>query len=319
MSPDAAVVRPRDDLRQVHPSELSKSNRFAPFLRVMTRFDHLKCLARDIAANLGRRTISWRGARTERDGYERECEQMSVQTVHSMPAKSLKIVALRPLYHGGDAESVCLIDRHGRREPIGRDPGRARIYDKSDDAGYCCVSTLPPLACARARPFSCCSRAAFGALGVRGLAGRGRAGGGASFGGGAFGLLRQRAFRSRAPRLALQHLFYRARHTWPSGGFAFSLSGFIGVFRALPGALLRFALRGWRKIHASAAGLGQPDSDRLLRRSCSMLALANPLDLLAHELAGLRARRFSLALVFLRSLDRFFARHSGRFPRGVCR
>src|SRR5262249_26976787 len=52
-----------------------------------------------------------------------------------------------------------------------------------------------------------------------------------------------------------------------------------------------------------------PDRDRLLRRTCTVLALANVIDFLAHELTGLRRGGLAFGLVTLRSFHRFLFRH----------
>src|SRR5687767_10633518 len=66
--------------------------------------------------------------------------------------------------------------------------------------------------------------------------------------------------------------------------------------RALP---LRLPLRGaplLRQLHARLPRLRQTDRDRLLRRPRAVLAFTNVMDLLAHELARLRAGRLALTL-----------------------
>ena len=50
------------------------------------------------------------------------------------------------------------------------------------------------------------------------------------------------------------------------------------------------SLPGRGQVDASLARLGEPDRNRLLRRSCAVFAFPNVLDLLAHELAGLCRR-----------------------------
>src|SRR5262249_5557120 len=61
------------------------------------------------------------------------------------------------------------------------------------------------------------------------------------------------------------------------------------------------------------------DRDRLLGRTGAVLALANVLHLLADELSRLRARRLSLGLVLLCSLQRLFVWHRYSFERGLFR
>src|SRR5689334_20874506 len=71
----------------------------------------------------------------------------------------------------------------------------------------------------------------------------------------------------------------------------------------------RRAFLGRRELHACTPCLGETDRDRLLRRSCAVLPLANVIHLFLHELPSLRARRFSFALVLPRALDRCSFRH----------
>src|SRR4051812_11689636 len=92
----------------------------------------------------------------------------------------------------------------------------------------------------------------------------------AARGGSAFALQRA-AHRARAPR--------RSR-TPPS-----ALAALLVTLGLSP--RLRRARLGRRHVDARTAGFGQPDGDRLLRRACSVLALANVIELLANELAGL--------------------------------
>jgi hypothetical protein len=61
-------------------------------------------------------------------------------------------------------------------------------------------------------------------------------------------------------------------------------------FGLLARGLRRSVLIRRRQVDARAACLGQADRDRLLRRARTVLAFADVLDLLAHELAGLGAR-----------------------------
>src|SRR5207302_9950272 len=85
-----------------------------------------------------------------------------------------------------------------------------------------------------------------------------------------------------------------------------------------PGRLLRLAFLGRRQVDARTARLRQADRDRLRGRAGAMLALADVLDLLAHELAGLRAGRLALALVALRAFDGFlFGHRAASFLRDV--
>ncbi len=77
------------------------------------------------------------------------------------------------------------------------------------------------------------------------------------------------------------------------------------LLRLLPGRT------GFRRsqLHARSPRFRQSDGDRLLGRSCAMFSFSDVLDLFAHELAGLRRRRFSLGLVASGTFNRFFFRH----------
>src|SRR5579859_3834268 len=108
----------------------------------------------------------------------------------------------------------------------------------------------------------------------------------ASCGGGA-GLTRQGRTRHSAARFALEHTGHRARYARPAPWPTLVLAGLVGVLRAFSRALRGLSLFGRRKCHARAAGLGQTDGHRLLRRSGTVFATANLMDLLAYELAGL--------------------------------
>src|SRR5512147_1959802 len=66
---------------------------------------------------------------------------------------------------------------------------------------------------------------------------------------------------------------------------------------ALPSLLGRRALLRHRQIDAGTPRLRETDGDGLLGRTGAVLALADVVDLLADELAGLGARRLPLSLV----------------------
>src|SRR5262249_28470230 len=55
---------------------------------------------------------------------------------------------------------------------------------------------------------------------------------------------------------------------------------------------------------------GQSDRDRLLRRSCAVLAFAHVMDLFAHELAGLGGGTLALTTIAPGSLERSLLRHA---------
>src|SRR5438477_3954476 len=56
---------------------------------------------------------------------------------------------------------------------------------------------------------------------------------------------------------------------------------------------------GRSELDAGAARFGKPNGNSLLRRACSVLALADVMHLLANKFARLSAGRFSLARVFV--------------------
>lgn len=63
--------------------------------------------------------------------------------------------------------------------------------------------------------------------------------------------------------------------------------------RLMVGRLRNLFFTGWRRqIHPRPARLGEPDGDRLLGRSCTVLAFANMFHLLAHVLPSFPAGSF---------------------------
>src|SRR6476646_6387010 len=87
------------------------------------------------------------------------------------------------------------------------------------------------------------------------------------------------------------------------------MAAFISPLRALARFLACLAFFGRLEIDSSPPRLRQANRDRLLRRSRSVLPLANVVHFLAHKFASLRAGRFSLAFILLRPLNRRFFRH----------
>src|SRR5262245_19282833 len=77
----------------------------------------------------------------------------------------------------------------------------------------------------------------------------------------------------------------------------FALAGLIGVFGAPARRLLGPSFAGRRQIDTGAACFGEADGDGLPRRARAMLALADLVDLVLHEFAGLRARRLAFTFV----------------------
>src|SRR5262249_61190217 len=67
---------------------------------------------------------------------------------------------------------------------------------------------------------------------------------------------------------------------------------------------------GRRQVAAGPPRFGQTDRDRLLRRSCAVLALAHVMDFLAHELTGLRARTLAFTAVASGTLERSLLWHA---------
>src|SRR6185503_4173144 len=106
--------------------------------------------------------------------------------------------------------------------------------------------------------------------------------------------------------LAFQPLQHRARS--PGRWRAALAAGAARRCRAAPRALLG-ARRRRRELHAGPARLRQSDRDRLLGGTRAVLALADVLDLLVDEFAGLRAWRLSRTLVGACFLECGLLRH----------
>src|SRR6266403_992525 len=105
--------------------------------------------------------------------------------------------------------------------------------------------------------------------------------------GGAPRLLRERSARRRPVWFALEGARHSARDAWPAARLPLALPCLIRVFGASAGPCLGFAFPRRAERHAGSPRLGQADRNRLLRRSCPVLAAANLSDLLMHEFAGL--------------------------------
>jgi len=85
-------------------------------------------------------------------------------------------------------------------------------------------------------------------------------------------------------------------------------------FFVITGSLLPCAGRclsapRWLQLHTGAPGLGKTNSDRLLGRSRAVLSFTDVVHLLAHEFAGLGARRFAFTRIFARAFQRLFFGH----------
>jgi len=70
------------------------------------------------------------------------------------------------------------------------------------------------------------------------------------------------------------------------------------------------------QFHACSTGLRQSNGNRLFGRTRPMLAFPNMMHLLANKFSRLCRRRFSLACVLARSIDRSLLRHIS-FPAGA--
>ena len=132
-----------------------------------------------------------------------------------------------------------------------------------------------------------CGGATRWAFGPRCLPGRGGTSGGRAARGGAPRLLRERSARRRPVWFALEGARHSARDAWPAARLPLALPCLIRVFGASAGPCLGFAFPRRAERHAGSPRLGQADRNRLLRRSCPVLAAANLSDLLMHEFAGL--------------------------------
>jgi hypothetical protein len=111
-----------------------------------------------------------------------------------------------------------------------------------------------------------------------------------------------------------EHPRHRTGDARPTASLALVLTRFIGVFGAPAGALLGFAF-SWRwKSDARTPGFGQANRNHLLRRSRSVFAAANLVDLIAHELPRLRRWSFARTLRSLSLLDYTFFRHKSLPP-----
>jgi hypothetical protein len=133
--------------------------------------------------------------------------------------------------------------------------------------------------------------------------------------GGRFRVPRQGLFRRRAAWLAFERLPGRSRPLGRGLAGPPPLAGAIVPLGCLAGPH-RGPSFPWRlQLDAGAPGLGQANGDRLLRRPGPVPALTHVLDLLAHELAGLRGWGFAVALRLSCPLECFLLRHAEPFVR----
>src|SRR6267143_5827581 len=122
------------------------------------------------------------------------------------------------------------------------------------------------------------------------------------------GLARKRRPRGRAPRLALQRTLRGSRAA--RGGLALAvLTGAVRRDGAAARSLRRAPLLRRRQFDAGPARLGEADGDGLLGRARAVLALTHVVDLLAHELAGLRGGTLALAAGASDPFERSLLRH----------
>src|SRR6185312_15424092 len=84
----------------------------------------------------------------------------------------------------------------------------------------------------------------------------------------------------------------------------------IGARSATPGFLRRRSFARRREFHSCPARLGESDGDGLFRIARSMFTLADIVNFLADEFAGLRARRLPLSFVSSRFSGCFFLWHT---------
>src|SRR2546423_1477011 len=145
-------------------------------------------------------------------------------------------------------------------------------------------------------------------LGPRRFSRRRRSLGGAPPAAAGPGLSSQRASRGRGMALALECAADRGRPparrwTLPS---ASPLGAVAGRLAARP--LRRRSAFRRSELHASSACFRETDRDRLLRRTCTMLPLADVMYLLTDELARLGRRGFPLACILSCPFDCFALR-----------
>src|SRR5438128_2644384 len=125
--------------------------------------------------------------------------------------------------------------------------------------------------------------------------------------GGGARLAREGGVRGGPAVLAFERAGDRAR-AGARGGVAAAPAGASGVFRAAPGLGGRLPSRRGQ-VDARAPRLGEADGDRLLGGSRPVLAGADVVHLLAHELPGLGAGRLALPLVATGGSDRLLLGH----------
>src|SRR3954470_7927287 len=117
----------------------------------------------------------------------------------------------------------------------------------------------------------------------------------------------ERAMRGSAAPFPLQCAHRRARALRTGfGPCRRTMAASVGTLRALPRFRRRCAFARRLQINARASCLREPDRNGLLRRARAMLAFADMVDLLANELACLRAGSFAFASIATRPLQRSF-------------
>jgi hypothetical protein len=120
------------------------------------------------------------------------------------------------------------------------------------------------------------------------------------------GLPRQRSLRGCRPALPPKRLLGGAGSLWRNLGPAPSASE--GTRRRLSSLRRGRAFLRRRQCDSLAPRLGEPDRDRLLRRTGAVLAFPNVVHLFANEFPGLGRRRFSLSRVLPGRGEGFFVR-----------
>jgi hypothetical protein len=80
-------------------------------------------------------------------------------------------------------------------------------------------------------------------------------------------------------------------------------------FRALSSGFLGFAGAGWSEGNTGAPRLTEADSDRLLRRTCTVLTFPYMFDFFVDEFSSCGGWRFAFPQILLCAIDYFLFRH----------
>ena len=120
----------------------------------------------------------------------------------------------------------------------------------------------------------------------------------------------QGASRGRAVRFAPQRASCRgAAPCAAAPGWRRTVATCVITLRLAARTVGCLATRGRSQLDARTTRLREADGDRLLRRACAVLALANVMNLLPYDFPRLRWWRVAIALVLLGALQRFSIRH----------